>query len=101
MDASASFSTDQNSEEQASTHLLNTYGGEIIQAKARCHTNTISVSRFARPIFTPNFIHGLQAMEYAANSNNLLTRMTTMRAFLQEFGTHYNVRARKSNDSLL
>ena len=95
MDASASFSTDQNSEEQASVHLLNEYQGEIVMAKAKCHTNTVSVSRFVRPIFTPNFIRGLEAMEYAANSNDLLTRMTTMRAFLQEFGTHYNIRARK------
>ena len=95
MDASASMSTEQNSDEQASESVFSDFGGSIVLAKAKCHTNTVSISRFVRPVFTPNFIRALEAMEYAVNSKSVLNRTSTFRAFLQEFGTHYNIRARK------
>lgn len=95
MDASASLSTDKNSDEQASESVFSVFNGSIVLAKAKCHTNTVSISRFVRPVFTPNFIRALEAMEYAIDSTSILHRTSTFRAFLQEFGTHYNIRSRK------
>ena len=87
--ASAAFSLATNSEEKASEKVLTKYNGEIMTAKATCLTHLVSISKFVRPIFTPDFIASLEMMDAASKSNDDAMRKAAVRDFIFEFGTHY------------
>ena len=87
--ASAAFSLATNAEEKASEKVLSKYNGEIQTAKATCLTHSVTLSKYIRPIFTPDFIASLRTMDAASKQGNATIKRQAVRDFIMEFGTHY------------
>ena len=88
--ASASYTRATNSDQQASEKVLNKYKGEITKAKATCLSHSVSIAKFVRPVFTPDFIHALEELDAATRSEDEETKRRAVSNFLIEFGTHYS-----------
>ena len=88
--ASANYARATNEQQQASSAVLETYSGEIWQAKATCLTHTVSISDSVRPLFTQDFIAHLIKLDAASKSNNVVHMKTAVKNFVMEFGTHFS-----------
>lgn len=90
MKASASYSRATNSDERAAYKLLQDKKGEIVLAEATCITESVSISKEVRPMFTKAFIHHLEKLDSVSSSNDYTLKENTIREFIHEFGTHFN-----------
>ena len=87
-EASAKYDKSGNSEEEKTKRLFEEKNGEILLATASCNTNDVRMSQFDRPMFTRNFIRGLELMNRSLSESEI-RQENIVKRFIQEFGTHY------------
>ena len=87
--ASFGFARSTNSDEQAAESVISKRSGEIVRAKATCLTHTIIMASYIRPVFTPDFIHGLKTLHEKIDAPESEQELVVAE-FIREFGTHYS-----------
>jgi hypothetical protein len=88
-EASASFSTQSDSDEQKVLKLFQEEQGEIIISKAKCLTHDITFSyQYVRPYFDPIFVAALESLD-SSLSKDENGQLEAYRLFVQTFGTHF------------
>jgi len=90
MKASASYSRATNSDERAASKVLNDHKGEIILAEATCITESVSIAKEVRPMFTRAFIMQLENLDRLSSNRNVTLKEAAVRELIHEFGTHFS-----------
>jgi len=90
MKASASYSKETNRDEKAASKLLEQGNGEIILAEATCITESVSIAKEVRPMFTRAFIKQLEKLDSVSANINVTLKDEAIREFIHEFGTHFS-----------
>ena len=85
----ASYAYASNKNQRSVEKVLNEYGGEVVIAESTCITESVSIADNVRPVFTEDFINHLKVLDSAAATENIASQKDAMRAFINEFGTHF------------